>query len=148
MEMTKSSDKSAPAFSRIEIGLACDDGTSRTGIYRLTQCREARRPVGHGWQSVGELGANRAAILTITWRELGGSRIAPSVQSGYGLNVIRDLIPHELGGTIERIFASDGLSCKNEFPLGPSIADKHRCPPLVSFCPPEAWRKRALSQLS
>lgn len=34
--MTKRSDKSASSFSRVEIGLVCDDGTSRTGIYGLT----------------------------------------------------------------------------------------------------------------
>jgi two-component sensor histidine kinase len=39
-------------------------------------------------------GADRAAILTITWRELGGSPITAPVQSGYGLSLIRDLVPH------------------------------------------------------
>jgi len=34
--MTKSSDKSAPGFSQVEIGLVCDDGTSRAGLYGLT----------------------------------------------------------------------------------------------------------------
>jgi two-component sensor histidine kinase len=31
-----------------------------------------------------------AAILTVTWRELGGPPIAAPVQSGYGLTLIRD----------------------------------------------------------
>jgi two-component sensor histidine kinase len=57
------------------------------------------RAVGHGRQSVGEPGLHqrhRAAILTITWRELGGSPITAPVQFGYGLSLIRDLVPHEL----------------------------------------------------
>jgi transcriptional regulator GlxA family with amidase domain len=36
MRMTKSSDKSAPGFSPVEIGLVCDGGTVRAGIYGLT----------------------------------------------------------------------------------------------------------------
>jgi two-component sensor histidine kinase len=43
--------------------------------------------------------ADVAAILTITWRELGGPPIAAPVPSGYGSTLICDLIPHELGGT-------------------------------------------------
>ena len=59
-----------------------------------------------------------AAILTITWRELGGPPIAAPVKSGYGSSLIRDLIPHELGGTVELIFSFDGACCKIEIPLG------------------------------
>jgi two-component sensor histidine kinase len=63
-------------------------------------------------------GADRAAILTITWCELGGSPIAASVQSGYGLSLIRDLVPHELGGAVHLTFPPDGACCKIEIPLG------------------------------
>jgi PAS domain S-box-containing protein len=62
-------------------------------------------------------GADAAAILTITWRELGGPPIAASVPLGYGLSLIRDLIPHELGGTVDLVFPSDGACCKIEIPL-------------------------------
>jgi two-component sensor histidine kinase len=63
-------------------------------------------------------GADAAAILTITWRELGGLPIAAPVPSGYGSSLIRDLIPHELGGTVSLVFLSDGACCKIEIPLG------------------------------
>jgi two-component sensor histidine kinase len=62
-------------------------------------------------------GADAAGILTFTWRELGGPPIAAPVPSGYGLSLIRDLIPHELGGTVDLVFASDGACCKIEIPL-------------------------------
>ena len=61
--------------------------------------------------------ADAAAILTITWRELGGPPITTSVQSGYGLTLIRDLIPHELSGTVDLAFQTDGLCCKIEIPI-------------------------------
>ncbi len=61
--------------------------------------------------------ADVAAILTITWRELGGPPIAAPFQSGYGSGLIRDLIPHELGGTVDLVFSSDGACCKIEIPF-------------------------------
>jgi hypothetical protein len=63
-------------------------------------------------------GADVAAILTITWRELGGPPIKAPVRSGYGSSLIRDLIPHELGGTVDLTFPSDGACCKIEIPEG------------------------------
>src|SRR5215470_7758921 len=62
--------------------------------------------------------ADAAATLTITWRELGGPPIKASVKCGYGSSLIRDLIPHELGGTVDLVFASDGACCEIEIPLG------------------------------
>jgi PAS domain S-box-containing protein len=63
-------------------------------------------------------GTDAAAILILIWRELAGPPVASPVQSGYGLSLIRDLIPHELGGTVDLIFPSDGAFCKIEIPLG------------------------------
>ena len=62
-------------------------------------------------------GADAAAILTIIWHELGGPPVAAPVRPGYGSNLIRVLIPHELGGTVDLVFAGDGLCCKIEIPL-------------------------------
>ncbi len=64
-------------------------------------------------RSCGDVGT----MLTITWRELDGPRIAAPVQSRYGTSLIRDLIPHELGGTVDLIFPSNGACCKIEIPL-------------------------------
>ena len=58
-----------------------------------------------------------AAILTITWRELGGPPITTPARSGYGSSLIRDLIPHELGGTVDLVFLPDGACCKIVVPL-------------------------------
>src|SRR5712671_191543 len=75
------------------------------------------RPDGRVSVSWDRAGADAAPILTVTWRELGGPLIAAPAQSGYGSSLIRDLIPHELGGTVELVFASDGACCKIEIPL-------------------------------
>src|SRR5499427_3096964 len=74
-------------------------------------------PDGRVSVSWDRTGADAAAILTITWRELGGPAIAAPVPSGYGLSLISDLIPHELGGDVDLKFPSDGARCKIEIPL-------------------------------
>jgi two-component sensor histidine kinase len=75
------------------------------------------RPNGRVSVSWDRTGTDAAAMLTIAWRELGGPPIAARVQSGYGSSLIRDLIPHELGGTVDLVFAADGACCKIAIPL-------------------------------
>jgi two-component sensor histidine kinase len=74
-------------------------------------------PNGRVSVSWDRTGTDAAAMLTIAWRELGGPPIAARVQSGYGSSLIRDLIPHELGGTVDLVFAADGACCKIAIPL-------------------------------
>jgi PAS domain S-box-containing protein len=62
-------------------------------------------------------GGDAAASLTIAWRESGGPAAAAPAQFGYGTSLIRDLIPHELGGSVDLVFASDGVCCTIEIPL-------------------------------
>jgi PAS domain S-box-containing protein len=56
-------------------------------------------------------------LVVIEWRELGGPAIMAPIQSGYGTSLIRDLVPHELGGTVDLAFASDGVYCRVEIPV-------------------------------
>ena len=60
---------------------------------------------------------NSGAMLTIEWREIGGPPVTAQARSGFGTSLIRDLIPHELGGTIALRFDSDGVRCKIGVPL-------------------------------
>jgi PAS domain S-box-containing protein len=57
------------------------------------------------------------ANLSITWREIGGPAVRASPECGYGVSLIRDLIPHELGGSVDLVFASGGVCCTFEIPL-------------------------------
>ena len=56
----------------------------------------------------------QAAPLILEWREAGGPAVASEVRSSYGTDLIRNLIPHELGGTVDLVFAADGVSCRIE----------------------------------
>jgi PAS domain S-box-containing protein len=71
-----------------------------------------------------------AASLLIEWREVGGPPIAAQTHSGYGTSLIRELVPHELGGTVDLVFASGGVRCRIEIPRS-HVSDHHREEPLI-----------------
>ena len=58
-----------------------------------------------------------AANLSIAWREIGGPAVAASPDCRYGTRIIRDLIPQELGGSVDLAFESGGICCKIEIPM-------------------------------
>lgn len=57
--------------------------------------------------------------LLIHWEETGGPLVEAPSHSGYGTSVVRDLIPYEIGGTVDLVFAADGVRCKIGVPFGP-----------------------------
>jgi two-component sensor histidine kinase len=61
-----------------------------------------------------------ATNLILVWREVGGPSVASKIQSSYGNNLIRNLIPHELGGTVDLVFAAKGVNCRIEMPIKPA----------------------------
>jgi len=63
------------------------------------------------------------ARLAIEWKEVGGPRVVPPKQPGYGTSIVRELIPFELGGSVELTFAPDGLRCRLEIPANWASAD-------------------------
>jgi len=65
-----------------------------------------RRPNGHATED-----------LVLEWREVGNPPASAKGASGYGTTLIRNLVPHELGGKVDLVLKSDGVSCKIEFPL-------------------------------
>jgi PAS domain S-box-containing protein len=56
-------------------------------------------------------------MLVLVWQEHGGPLVKSEIQSSYGTNLIRNLIPHELGGMVDLKFASEGVSCRIEIPI-------------------------------
>jgi two-component system, chemotaxis family, CheB/CheR fusion protein len=63
-----------------------------------------------------KLNGDATAILMLEWRELRGPPVATEVQPGYGTGLIRDLVPHELGGKVDLVFDSGGVICRVEIP--------------------------------
>jgi PAS domain S-box-containing protein len=62
--------------------------------------------------------------LRIVWRELDGPVVGAANPAGYGTSLIRNLIPHEVGGTVDLTFDSDGVCCEIEIPLTDSLPKK------------------------
>jgi two-component sensor histidine kinase len=54
--------------------------------------------------------------LILAWQETGGPPVKPGSGSGYGTSVIRDLIPYELGGTVDYVQAPGGIYCVLKIP--------------------------------
>jgi hypothetical protein len=67
------------------------------------------RPLAVSWDRIG---ADAQTILAITWRELGAGPIKAPIPR-YGLSLIRDLIPHELGGTVDLGIPARGRVLQN-----------------------------------
>jgi two-component sensor histidine kinase len=59
---------------------------------------------------------NAGAGLCIEWREAGGPAVQPPQRSSFGTEVIRNLIPYELGGTVDLAFTAEGVRCVVSIP--------------------------------
>jgi len=63
------------------------------------------------------VGEDGAARMVLAWRGRGGPPVTPPAHFGYGIDLIRELIPHELGGKVDLVFAPEGVRCDIEMPL-------------------------------
>jgi two-component sensor histidine kinase len=54
--------------------------------------------------------------LVVEWQETGGPDVVAPSKSGYGTTVIRELVPYELGGTVDLTLAPAGVRCRFEIP--------------------------------
>jgi two-component sensor histidine kinase len=59
----------------------------------------------------------QAPSLVFEWRELGGPALASNIQPSYGTALIRNLVPHELGGRVDLSLPKEGVNCRIEIPL-------------------------------
>jgi PAS domain S-box-containing protein len=55
--------------------------------------------------------------LIFVWRETGGPLVVPPSKTGYGMDVVKSVIPYELGGTVDYVLAPEGARCHIEIPL-------------------------------
>ena len=85
--------------------------TTNAAKYGAFSNRNGRVSVQWQWLKNGSLDR-----LIIEWQESGGPPVLAPSQSGYGTSVIRELIPFELGGKVELVFASEGIRCRLEIP--------------------------------
>jgi PAS domain S-box-containing protein len=54
--------------------------------------------------------------LVLDWKETGGPPVPALISTGYGTSVVKNLIPYELGGVVDLMFAPEGVRCRLEIP--------------------------------
>src|SRR5262245_2238176 len=86
--------------------------TTNAAKYGALSKREGRVLVQCNWRRNG----NAPESLSLEWRETAGPSIAVPTKSGYGTSVIRDLVPYELGGSVDLVLAPEGVRCRVEIP--------------------------------
>jgi two-component sensor histidine kinase len=86
--------------------------TTNATKYGALSSRRGRVSVCWGRQS----SRNSHDRLALEWCETGGPPIVLPGPSGYGSSVIRDLIPYELGGSVDYVLAREGVRCRVEIP--------------------------------
>jgi len=63
------------------------------------------------------------ANIHVLLREIGGPAVPPSPDCRYGVIIVRNIIPQEIGGSVDLAFAFSGVCCNIEIPLEPA---RHR----------------------
>ena len=69
--------------------------------------------------------------LVLDWREIGGPPVIAPNNPSYGTSTIRDLIPYEFGGTVDLVFAPEGVQCRLELPTDWLNNDGHPISPAL-----------------
>ena len=54
------------------------------------------------------------SLLVLDWQEIGGPRVVAPGKASYGMSTIRNVIPYEFGGTVDLVFAPEGVRCRLE----------------------------------
>jgi PAS domain S-box-containing protein len=66
--------------------------------------------------------------LVLDWQEIGGPPLITPDASSYGTSTIRDLIPYELGGTVDLVLALEGVRCRLQLPADCISNDREPVP--------------------
>jgi PAS domain S-box-containing protein len=53
----------------------------------------------------------------IDWEESGGPRVISPTRAGFGTTVVRELVPYELGGSVDLAYLPEGACCKLRIPM-------------------------------
>ena len=94
------------------IGMVLHELATNAAKYGALSNKDGRVRV-YWRQQQNEQGENQ---LRIEWQERDGPLVEPQSQCGYGTVMIREIIPHELGGAVELVHSREGVHCKLEIP--------------------------------
>lgn len=86
---------------------------------KVTLSAEAGQAVSHGGRIFVRwfLNGDANAWLRIEWQEFGGPVVQIPDRPSYGMEVIRDLLPYELDGKVDIVFAAAGVRWRVDIPI-------------------------------
>jgi PAS domain S-box-containing protein len=93
------------------VGMVLHELTTNSAKYGAFSREDGHVRLSWSWPQNG----TREHLL-VDWQETGGPAIGAPPRAGYGTSVIRELIPYELGGAVDLVFARDGVCCRLEIP--------------------------------
>jgi two-component sensor histidine kinase len=94
------------------IAMVVHELTTNAAKYGALSRREGLVLVRWQWATNG----HAAEPLTIDWKEIGGPPVDARRKANYGSSVITDLVPYELRGTADLVFAAEGVRCRLSVP--------------------------------
>src|SRR5262245_51792716 len=94
------------------LGMVLHELATNAAKYGALSTKEGR--VSIRWDR--HLNGHPRSHLALEWEEIGGPPVVAPSASSYGMSTIRDLIPYELGGAVDLVFAPEGLRCRLELP--------------------------------
>jgi two-component sensor histidine kinase len=101
-----------PPETRGGSGIGLHELATNAAKHGALSTKEGR--VSIRWDS--HLNGQPRSGLVLEWQEVGGPPIVASGASSYGTSTIRDLIPYELGGAVDRCSLQRGAQCRLELP--------------------------------
>jgi two-component sensor histidine kinase len=92
------------------MALVIHELTTNAAKYGALSSRDGRLEVTwEGRQAI-------AGSMVLRWRESGGPIVVPPQHSGFGLSHIRGSVEHQLGGTLNLRWPTEGFQCELVLP--------------------------------
>jgi two-component sensor histidine kinase len=102
----------------LTLGLVLHELATNAAKYGAFSVAEGRVEIVWAVQSEAD-----SPRLILDWTEHGGPPVQEPVRRGFGRSLIERSVAYELGGSAELTFASAGVRCHIEVPLGAGAAD-------------------------
>jgi PAS domain S-box-containing protein len=90
------------------LGMMLHELAANAAKYGALAVASGRVELSWQWQDDGG--------LEILWRESGGPPVSPPERTGFGTRLVRGVVTHELGGSLNMVFEQQGFYCEIHLP--------------------------------
>jgi two-component system, chemotaxis family, CheB/CheR fusion protein len=114
------------------LALALHELTANAGRYGALSTKRGRVDIAWRLTAADEV----EAALLLEWRERGGPKLTTPSSDGFGTLVLRRMLAHDLGATVDLEYAPGGLVCRIALParhiVGVNVAGDRARPGLIA----------------